>query len=101
IGVVAAPATTFLDTTVEGTVVYSYVVSSSDSSCAACTSAPSACKQITATGICTHSPTFGGIATVVASTSGGCALTASWAAGSAFCGGPLKYNVYRSTDGFF
>jgi len=101
IGVVAAPGTTFLDTTVEGSVTYAYAVASSDASCAACTSALSTCKQITAKGKCTHTPTFAGIGTLVASTSGPCVLTASWSAGSAFCGGPLKYSVYRSTDGFF
>src|SRR5206468_198024 len=46
VGVVASPGTSFLDASVEGTVTYSYVVASSDMSCAACTSAPSACHAV-------------------------------------------------------
>src|SRR5206468_7800451 len=102
IGVVTAPTTTFLDTqSVEGSVTYSYKVASSDSSCAACTSAPSACKSITPGGICSRPPLFDGLQTVHAGAAGQCSLTLGWSAGSLVCSGPLTYSIYRSTSSTF
>ena len=99
VGTVTSPTTTFLDTEgVEGSQTYSYVVAASDTSCAACTSAPSACVSSTAVGQCTTKPDFDGLQVASVATASSCAIGLSWNAGTLHCAGPLTYNVYRSTD---
>lgn len=47
------------------------------------------------------SPDFAGLTSVSAPGSATCTLTLSWAAATAYCGGPVYYNVYRSTTSGF
>ena len=102
VGTVTAPATSFVDSDgIEGSQTYSYVVAASDTSCAACTSAASACVSVSATGSCTQKPDFGGLAVASVATSASCAIGLSWAAGTLHCAGPLTYGVYRSIDPLF
>jgi hypothetical protein len=99
IATIQAPTTTFLDTSgLQGTFSYSYQVVASDSPCAACTSPPSACAAIVATGSCFQPPSFAGAAGVASATGGSCELTVNWQPGSAVCGSGLTYAVYRSTS---
>jgi hypothetical protein len=62
-----------------------------------CESAPSGCVSATATGPCTLAPGFAGLSSVTNAAQSTCALTLSWAAGTASCSGPVRYRVYRST----
>jgi hypothetical protein len=102
VGTVTAPATSFVDGDgLEGSQTYSYVVAASDTSCAACTSAASACASSTATGSCTQKPDFNGLSVTSVATSSACAIGLSWGAGALHCAGPLTYSVYRSTDPLF
>lgn len=102
VAVVNAPTTSFLDSDgLAGQQAYAYQVATSDGSCAACTSAPSACQSIVASGPCLAKPDFGGLSTVSAAAQGVCRLDLSWSAGAAHCSGALTYSVYRSTSPTF
>src|SRR5262249_28632823 len=87
----------FLDTTVSGTVTYAYRVTGLDAT-GECESAPSACLEATATGPCTAAPLFAGLATAANGETNVCSVQLAWAAATPLCGGPVTYNVYRSTS---
>lgn len=89
----------YSDFDVDGGIDYYYVVRASDG--AACTSAVSNEEAVTATGACTLGPVFAGLAGVSAPQFGICTLDLAWAPAAPECGGPLLYNVYRSTDSGF
>ncbi|HKQ61050.1 MAG TPA: hypothetical protein VJS92_07150 [Candidatus Polarisedimenticolaceae bacterium] len=102
IGVVTAPTHAFLDTDgLLGQQTYAYQVSASDTSCASCTSAPSACQSVVVDGACVTAPDFGGLATISAPAQNDCRLDLSWSAATAHCSGALTYSVYRSTSSTF
>ena len=90
----------FNDSTVSGGTTYAYRVSGFEAS-GSCESVASGCVQATATGACTASPVFAGLATATNDTTANCGITLGWTAGSASCGGPLSYKVYRSTTSGF
>ncbi len=90
----------FNDNTVSGTVTYAYQVTGLDVT-GNCESAPSACVQATATGVCNLPPNFNGVAAVTNAGAAGCTLDVSWAAATPYCGGPVTYNVYRSSNPAF
>jgi hypothetical protein len=92
-GVAASP---FTDATVSGTLTYAYRVTATDAS-GVCESPVSTCVQATATGVCNAAPTFAGVSSVSNQAAATCGLTVAWSAGTPACGGPLTYNVYRST----
>jgi hypothetical protein len=96
-GVTGSPYT---DNTVSGTVTYAYKVSAVDST-GGCESAQSGCVYATATGPCNSLPTFGGITGVTNPGLATCRLNLTWTAGTAHCGGPIYYSVYRSTSSSF
>jgi fibronectin type 3 domain-containing protein len=89
-------ASPYLDSTVSGTVTYGYRITAVDST-GGCESAQSGCAKATATGTCNAPPNFAGLTSVTNSALATCTLSLAWSAGSAWCGGPLTYNVYRST----
>ncbi len=95
-GVAGGLGYTFSDFDVSGGIDYYYAVRSSDG--AACNSPDSNEVLVTPTGVCTLAPVFGGVTVVNAPEFGICTLQVSWVAGSAECGGPVSYNVYRSTS---
>lgn len=102
VGTIAAPGTTIIDQDgLQGSQTYSYQVASSDSSCAACTSAPSSCVTVTATGGCSLKPDFDGVTVVSVGTAASCAIGVSWGAATLHCAGPATYDVFRSTDPAF
>ncbi len=90
----------FNDTTVSGGTTYAYRVTGFDPT-GGCESAQSACVEATATGACTLPPTFAGLASVTNNATSNCGLTLAWSAGTANCGGPVSYSVYRSTTSGF
>jgi len=96
-GVATSP---FNDTTVSGGTTYAFHVTGRDAT-GSCESVPSSCVQATATGSCTLPPTFAGLASVTNTAAASCGINLSWAAGTPACGGPLTYNVYRSTSSGF
>src|SRR4029079_11491386 len=86
--------TSFLDTTVSGTVSYAYRVTGLDPT-DVCESAPSGCAEVVATGACNAAPAFAGLQTVTNPGTATCGLNLSWTAGTPICAGPLTYKVYR------
>lgn len=93
----AVSGSPLLDTTVSGASTYAYRITGLDPS-GFCESDPSLCVQATATGACTLSPTFSGLATATDAVQATCALDLSWPAGTSRCAGAVTYNVYRSTN---
>ena len=96
-GVAGSP---FVDSTVSGGTTYAYQVTGRDVT-GGCESAPSGCVQATATGSCTLPPTFAGLTSATNQAMATCGVTLAWPAATANCGGPVTYNVYRSTTSGF
>jgi hypothetical protein len=96
----AVAGLSLVDTDVSGGSVYAYRVRGTDAS-GVCESAPSGCKQATATGACRLPPTFAGITSAVGQAASGCGIALSWPAATSACGGSITYNVYRSGNPVF
>ncbi len=96
-GVAGSP---FNDNTVSGGTTYAYHVTGRDAT-GFCESAPSGCVEATATGSCTLPPTFAGLTSATNNAAATCGITLAWPAATANCGGPVTYNVYRSTTSGF
>jgi len=94
-GAGGGPAYAYQDTTVSGGTTYYYVVIATDT--VACTSDPSNEAAATATGLCTLAPLFDGLQDVTTSYDNVCTLELTWNPGTPRCGGPLEYDVHRST----
>ena len=94
----SAPA--YSDDSVSGQVAYGYRVIERDPS-GLCASPPSACVEATTTGSCTAPPLFAGLASAVSPATAWCAVRLDWGAAAAACGGPVAYDVFRSTDPLF
>jgi len=89
-------ATSFVDTTVSGNVPYAYTLSAT--AAGSCFSEISSCVEATTTGTCTEPPFFAGIDSVENLGSTSCQLDIRWQPPhTVWCGGPVVYNVYRST----
>ncbi|MEX1309987.1 MAG: M20/M25/M40 family metallo-hydrolase [Candidatus Sulfomarinibacteraceae bacterium] len=90
----------FVDTTASGGVPYGYRLVASAAS--ACTSEVSACIDASTTGACTEAPIFAGLEQVTNAAAPDCLLTLEWQPPEQiWCGGPVSYNVYRSTTSGF
>ncbi|MEA2694098.1 MAG: xanthomonalisin, partial [Acidobacteriota bacterium] len=89
--------TSYLDTTVSGTLSYAYQVTGIDVT-GFCESPPSGCTEVVATGSCTEAPVFPGIQAVTSGNTASCGLSLSWAAATPVCASPLTYKVYRGTS---
>jgi hypothetical protein len=98
-GVAGGPDHFFIDTDVSGGVTYYYIVRATDG--LACTSEDSNEASATATGVCTLVPLFDGLQSAGTPFSGLCTIELAWPAATARCGGPIDYNVYRSTVSAF
>jgi hypothetical protein len=98
-GIAGGPDTFYSDTDVSGGTTYYYIVRASDGE--SCKSEESNETSATATGACTLTPLFGGIQNVVAPQLNNCTLDLYWTAAQEECGGPITYNIYRSTSSFF
>lgn len=99
VGSVAGAMTRFDDLSVTAGITYYYIVRAFET----CESSDSNEAFTTPFGDCSVAPTFAGLASVSATSSGGsCGLRLTWSAGTHNCGGgPLVYNVYRSTTSGF
>jgi len=84
------------DTTVSGGSTYYYAVLADDG--LACLSPLSVPAAVTATGMCTLAPAFGGLATASNYQNGTCGIHLAWTGAISRCAGQVLYNVYRSTD---
>jgi lysyl endopeptidase len=87
--------TTYSDTTVSGTLTYSYRVTARGAD--TCESAPGNCDDATATGPCVSAPTFAGLASATNAEESACGIDLSWSTATHACGTTANYNVYRST----
>lgn len=92
VGVVAAPGTSFEDTTVSGSTPYYYVVRAMQP----CDSGNSAEASASTTGACFAGPSFAGLASATNAQTSSCAIDLAWPAATAHCGGLLTYQVHRS-----
>ena len=90
---------TYDDGTVSGGSHYYYIVRSSDG--VSCLSGSSNEVDAVATGACILAPFFGGAVSVSNPLASTCTLNVTWNPGTAACGGPLTYNVYRDTAAGF
>lgn len=88
------------DLTASGTVTYGYRIREFDGS-GFCSSDASTCVEATTTGSCTAAPAFAGLVSATNGAQSACRVELAWDAGSAFCGGPTTYSVYRGTTDAF
>jgi hypothetical protein len=87
----------FADTTASGAVPYAYTVRAIDGSGRPVCGTTN-CAEATTTGACTEPPRFDGATAVVDGAMDTCRLTVTWdPPQQVWCGGPVAYNVYRST----
>jgi hypothetical protein len=93
-GVAGSP---YLDSPVSGGVTWAYRVAGLDGT-GICESDLSGCVQASPTGTCTLAPTFAGAAEVDDQVTSTCTLSIPWAPATAHCGGPVTYDVFRSTS---
>ena len=96
---VAGPS--FTDSGLSGGTPYSFRVAAASDAAGLCESAPSGCAVITPTGDCTLAPLFSGVAGISSPGAAQCSLALSWSPATPYCGGDVRYNVYRSTDPAF
>ena len=97
----AVPGTSFLDTGVSGGTTYAYRVSAASDPAGACQSSPSPCGSVVPTGDCFLPPSFRGVRAATSAGLAACTVTVSWDAAAPYCGGDVRYNVYRSTTSGF
>ena len=90
-----------LDTTVSGGATYSYYVTAASDTAAACESPRSGCASVQPTGDCVLVPSFQGVKSAASAGRPACTVDLAWDAGSPYCAGDLRYNVYRGTSGGF
>jgi hypothetical protein len=95
-GFAGGPDIFFIDTAVSGGVDYYYTVRATDGE--SCKSENSNEASATATGACTLEPLFDGLQSVTAPALNSCTLELLWAPATDECGGPMTYNIYRSTQ---
>jgi hypothetical protein len=96
---VSGSASSFIDTTVQGGVTYSYRVIAATDAAGRCQAlAHSGAASATATGNCNLKPFFDGLTSASSIDGPACGITLNWSAASTGC--PLrqiKYNIYRGT----
>ena len=97
---VPGASSSFIDTTVQGGVTYSYrVIAATDTGGRCQALVRSSAASATATGNCTLKPVFAGVTGASSTNTPTCGITVSWSPGTSSC--PLtslvKYNVYRGT----
>lgn len=85
----------YVDNNLKGGSAYTYQIEAVDSTGGCKTK--SNCSTTVAWGDCLTAPTGVAATGVVSAGGSSCGLTVSWSGGSASCGGPLTYSVYRVT----
>ena len=93
--------TSYVDTTVSGTIAYQYSVAATSATCGE--HSRSDWVPVTATGTCAITPCFNGAVSVVNNKLATCTMTINWGTGTTSCSAypTIKYNLYRSTDPVF
>jgi hypothetical protein len=97
IGSVAAPQTSFIDTTVSGSATYYYVVRVLQP----CDSGNSVETSASTTGTCFAGPAFTGLASAANAEAETCGVQLAWPGAAVRCGGRLTYRVHRGTTASF
>jgi len=92
VGVVPAPDTEFVDTTVSGGAIYYYVVRAMQP----CDSGNSQEASASTGGACFVGPEFAGLASASNAATTSCAVDLDWPHAASRCGGSVAYEVYRS-----
>ncbi|OGF61970.1 MAG: hypothetical protein A2Y62_20840 [Candidatus Fischerbacteria bacterium RBG_13_37_8] len=89
-------ATSYVDTTVEGGMFYSYNVTAFDQ----CESMPGNSAIVTTIGVCSFEPCFDGITAVVNNKVNPCSMEIYWNNATSSCSGypSITYTIYRSTN---
>ena len=96
---VPGSATSFIDTTVQGAVTYSYRIIAATDAAGRCQAlVRSAAASATATGGCNLKPIFAGVTSATSLDGPVCGVTLNWSPGSVSCPfRQLRYNIYRGT----
>ena len=97
---VSGASTSFIDTTVQGGMTYTYRVIAATDAAGKCQAlVRSGGVSATATGNCNLKPTFAGATNATSLDGPICGVTVNWAPGTSGCPltPTLKYNVYRGT----
>jgi hypothetical protein len=96
---VPGSSTSFIDTTPQGGVTYTYrVIAASDTAGRCQALVRSAGVSATATGSCNLEPIFAGVTSATSLDGPACGITLNWSPGSSSCPlRQLKYNIYRGT----
>ncbi len=89
-------STAYSDTTVAGSVTYSYRVTAEDAT-GLCVSPASACDDAVTTGPCNAPPIFAGLTTISSPPEATCSVDLGWDAADPNCSVSATYSVYRST----
>jgi hypothetical protein len=93
-------STSFVDSSASGGVAYAYTLAATVAG--GCSSAVSSCVDASTTGLCDEAPRFAGIETVTNAAFTSCQLNLGWQPPQdVWCGGPVVYNVYRSSTAGF
>jgi hypothetical protein len=95
----AGTASSFVDSSVQGGIKYSYRVKAAADAAGKCQALPTppTCVSATATGTCNLKPSFSGAAAAASAGQGSCGVTVSWAPGASGCPltPTLRYNIFR------
>ena len=96
---VPGSSTSFIDTTVQGGVTYTYrVIAASDAAGKCQALVRSGRVSATATGGCNLKPIFAGLTSATSLDGPNCGITLNWSPGSVGCPfRQLRYNIYRGT----
>ncbi len=96
---VPGTSSSFIDTTVQGGVTYTYRVIAATDAAGKCQAlVRSGGASATATGSCNLEPIFAGVTSATSLDGPVCGITVSWSPGSASCPfRQLRYNIYRGT----
>jgi hypothetical protein len=100
VGVAPGSATSYIDTTVQGGVTYTYRVIAATDAAGKCQAlVRSGTAGATATGNCTLQPSFAGATSASSANTANCSVTINWNSAQTNCplASNLRYNIYRGT----
>jgi hypothetical protein len=97
---VAGTASSYVDTTVQGGLIYSYRVIAATDAAGKCQAlVASNCTSVTATGTCRLTPGFGGATSATSNNNASCGVNVHWTPATSSC--PLtptmRYSIFRGT----
>ena len=90
----------YSDTSVTGQVPVGYKIVKVDAQ-GTCESERSICVETQTTGVCTIAPSFAGVASVNSLNSATCGVNIAWQNATSYCGSPVNYSVFKSSNPSF